>query len=279
MRTWFITGCSTGLGRALAEAVLQRGWNAVVTAHDLAAVEHFARSYPDTALAAAVDVTEGSTIRDAVEHAHGRFGGIDVFVNNAGYGYRGAVEEADDADIETLFATNFFGVVATLKAVLPGMRAQRSGAIVNVSSTAGRMAQPGSGYYSASKFAVEGLSEALRKELSPLGISVTVIEPSGFRTGFAGRSLKQSSRTIDDYAETAGKRRKEHDRSDAKQAGDPVRGAHAIIKAVESDHPPHHLPLGRDAVRRIRSELQAHIEEIDAWASLGESADFPDAST
>ncbi|MGI4813441.1 MAG: oxidoreductase [Janthinobacterium lividum] len=279
MTTWIITGCSTGLGRALAETVLKRGWNAVVTARDVSTIQDFATSFPGTALTLAVDVTDSQTITNAVKIAEENFGSIDVLVNNAGYGYRAAVEEGDEGDVDQLFATNFFGLVAMTKAVLPGMRKRRSGAIVNISSTAGRMSQPGSGYYSATKFAVAGASDALRKEVSPLGISVIVAEPSGFRTDFAGRSLKQSTTVIDDYAGTAGLRRKEHDRSHGHQAGDPHRAAEAIIQAVQSPKPPARLPLGRDAVKRIRAELLTHIEEIDAWAEVGESADFPEGSS
>ena len=278
MTTWMITGCSTGLGRHLASAVLQRGWNAVVTARKPATLEEFAKSYPKTALPLALDVTDRAEIDSAIRQAEARFGGIDVLVNNVGYGYRAAVEEGDEADVENLFATNFFGLVAVTKAVLPGMRAHRSGTIVNISSTAGRLSQPGSGYYSATKFAVAGVSEALRKEVAPLGLSVIVVEPSGFRTDFAGRSLQQSSKTIDDYAATAGIRRKEHDRSNGRQPGDPDRAAQAIIKAVESPTPPGRLALGRDAVTRIRAELQAHLKELEAWAEIGENADYPEST-
>ena len=201
-----------------------------------------------------------------------------MLVNNAGYGYRAAVEEADQADVRTLFDTNMFGLIAVTRAALPGMRAHRAGTIVNISSTVGRMAQPASGYYSASKFAVAGLSQGLRKEVEPLGIKAIIVEPSGFRTDFAGRSLQQSATTIDDYAATAGIRRKEHDTSHGRQAGDPARDALAIIEAVESPKPPAHLALGGEAVARIRAELQGHLKELEAWADLGQSADFPKGS-
>jgi NADP-dependent 3-hydroxy acid dehydrogenase YdfG len=275
MPTWMITGCSTGIGRHLAQAVLEKGWNAAITARDPATIQDFATSFPNQALVLKLDVTSSADIAAAVAAAQQRFGSIDVLVNNAGYGYRAAVEEADAADVQKLFDTNVFGLIAVTKAVLPGMRAHRSGTIVNISSTAGRMAQPGSGYYSASKFAVAGLSQGLRKEVEPLGIKVIIVEPSGFRTDFAGRSLQQSATTIEDYAATAGIRRKEHDKSHGRQAGDPARGAQAIIKAVQSPNPPAHLALGADAVARIRAELQGHLKELEAWAELGESADFP----
>jgi short-subunit dehydrogenase len=176
---------------------------------------------------------------------------------------------------EHLFETNFFGLVTLTQAVLPGMRARRRGHIINISSTAGRMAQPGSGYYSATKFAIGGLSDALRKELKPLGIHVTVVEPSGFRTDLAGRSLRQSKRTIDDYDAAAGSRRKERINSHGLQPGDPVGAAAALIQITQSESPPSGLALGRAAATRIRAELEGHIKEIDAWAELSNGADFP----
>jgi NAD(P)-dependent dehydrogenase (short-subunit alcohol dehydrogenase family) len=274
MPTWLITGCSTGFGRALAQAVLARGWNAVVTARDPLAVQDIVRGHESSALALRLDVSDPAQVAAAVKDAEGRFGGIDVLVNNAGYGYRGAVEEADDGDIRRLFETNFFGLVAMTQSVLPGMRARRRGHI-HISSVAGRTAQPGSAYYSATKFAVGGLSDALRKELAPLGIRVTVVEPGGFRTDFAGRSLHQSARTIADYAATAGARRKENSSTDGRQPGDPARAALAIIKAVESEAPPFRLVLGRSAVQRIRTELNAQLGELAAWEETANGADYP----
>jgi NAD(P)-dependent dehydrogenase (short-subunit alcohol dehydrogenase family) len=276
MKTWFITGCSTGLGRWLARAVLAKGWNAAVTARDPASVADIVADYPDRAVALKLDVAKSTQIADAVQQAQARFGGIDVLVNNAGYGYRGAVEEASQTEIRDLFDTNFFGLVAVTQAILPGMRARGTGYIVNISSVGGRMAAPGSGFYSATKFAVEGMSDALRKEVRPLGIGVMVVEPSGFRTDFAGRSLRQSARVIDAYAPTAGKRRKENLTNDGKQAGDPVRAAEAIISALQSDKPPFRLALGRDAVQRIRQEMDAQRQDLDTWANVAIGADYPD---
>ncbi|HEY4171532.1 MAG TPA: oxidoreductase [Rhodopila sp.] len=275
MPTWMITGCSTGLGRELARSVLGRGWNAVVTARDPAAVADIVAGYADTGLAVRLDVTDGVQIADTMRQAEARFGGIDVLVNNAGYGYRGAVEEASEAEIRALFDTNFFGLVAVTQAVLPGMRANGRGYIINISSVGGRMAAPGSGFYSASKFAVEGMSDALRKELRPLGIGVMVVEPSGFRTDFAGRSLRQSARTIDAYAQTAGLRRKENLTNDGRQAGDPVRAADALIKAVEAEKPPFRLALGRSAVERIGAEMDAQRRDLETWADVAIGADYP----
>jgi NAD(P)-dependent dehydrogenase (short-subunit alcohol dehydrogenase family) len=245
MPTWLITGCSTGLGRHLAEAVLGRGYNAIVTARDAAKVQDLVDAFPDTALALALDVTEDTQVNNAVRQAEERFGGVDVLVNNAGYGYRAAVEEGGEPEVAKLFATNFFGPVAMIKAVLPGMRARRDGAIVNISSIGARISPPGSGYYSATKAALEAMSASLRKELEPLGISVTVVEPGGFRTDFAGRSLQQSRDAIADYADTAGRRRKEHDTAHGTQPGDPARAAQAIITAVERQTRPSCCCLAR----------------------------------
>jgi NAD(P)-dependent dehydrogenase (short-subunit alcohol dehydrogenase family) len=275
MPSWFITGCSTGFGRALARVVLARGWNATVTARDPASLRDIVSGHEAIVLPLRLDVTDSREVEAAVEAAEERFGGIDVLVNNAGYGYRGAVEEADEADIRQLFETNFFGLVDLTKRVLPGMRARRKGHIINISSVAGRMAHPGSAYYSATKFAVGGLSDALRKEVGPLGVRVTVVEPGGFRTDFAGRSLHQSARTIDDYAATAGVRRKENITTDGRQPGDPDRAAQAIIQAVEAVTPPFRLVLGRSAVKRVREELDRQRQELDTWEALAIGADSP----
>ena len=274
MTTWLITGCSTGLGRALAEAVLARGDNAIVTARDAANVQDLAKAHPDTALALSLDVTAPAQVADAVRQGEATFGGVDVLVNNAGYGYRAAVEEGDDADVQRLFATNFFGPVALIKAVLPGMRARRHGAIVNVSSIGARICPAGSGYYAAAKSALEGMSGSLRKELEPLGITVTAVEPGAFRTDFAGRSLAQSAEAIADYAGTAGKRRKENDTVDGTQPGDPAKGAQAIITAVESPGAPALLVLGNDALGAFSAVLDAQRAELEAWRELSASTDL-----
>jgi NAD(P)-dependent dehydrogenase (short-subunit alcohol dehydrogenase family) len=274
MSTWFITGCSTGLGRALAEAVIEAGHNAVATARDVAKVADLADANPQQVLAVALDVTRPDQIADAMHQSAQRFGGVDVLVNNAGYGYRAAVEEGDDADVRTLFQTHFFGAVEMIKAVLPGMRARRSGSIVNISSIGAQITPVGSGYYAAVKSALEGLSGSLRGELAPLGISVIVVEPGGFRTDFAGRSLTQSSTAIDDYADTAGKRRKEHDSVHGTQAGDPAKGAIAIISAVEDETPPGFLLLGSDALQAHRRVAEARAAEVAAWEAITTSTDF-----
>lgn len=275
MPTWLITGCSSGLGRHLARAVLERGWNAVVTARDPAKVEDIVAPWPDTAFALALDVTDDALVTAAVQQAESRFGAVDVLVNNAGHGYRAAVEEADESDVDELFASNFFGPVAMIKAVLPGMRARRHGTIVNLSSIAARNPGPGSGYYAATKCALEGLSGALRKEVEPLGVKVIVVEPGEFRTDFSGRSLLQSRVAIADYAETAGRRRIENDTTDGHQRGDPVRAAQVIIKAVEAPEPPHLLLLGSDAIQVIGAVLDRDRAELEAWKATSLTTDFP----
>jgi NAD(P)-dependent dehydrogenase (short-subunit alcohol dehydrogenase family) len=272
--TWLITGCSTGLGRALAEAVIAADHNAVVTARDVGKVAALAVDNTDRVLALSLDVTDTAQITKAVSLAEEKFGGIDVLVNNAGYGYRAAVEEGDDPDIRRLFETQFFGAVAMIKAVLPGMRARHSGAIVNISTIGVQIMPAGSGYYAASKAALEGMSGALHGELQPLGISVTVVEPGAFRTDFAGRSLTQSSTVIDDYAETAGKRRKERDTAHGTQPGDPAKAAQAIIAAVESDEPPAFLLLGSDAFNIYRRLAEARLDTINNWEHLTTSTDI-----
>ena len=274
MTTWLITGCSTGLGRALAGAVLAQGQNAVVTARDPAKLADLVDAHPDTALAAALDVTDPADVKAAVEAATARFGGVDVLVNNAGYGYRSAVEEGDVEDVATLFATNFFGPIELIKAVLPGMRERRSGAIVNLSSIAARITPEGSGYYAAVKAAVEGLSGSMRRELQPLGISVTVVEPGMFRTDFAGRSLTQSRNPIADYAETAGQRRIENDDAHGTQPGDPEKAAQAIITAVESEEPPLLLLLGEDAYKYFWMVDEMQRAEVERWQAVSVNTGF-----
>ena len=274
MATWLITGCSSGLGRAFAEEVLGRGHNAVVTARDVSAVSDLAEAHPETALGLALDVTDPARVSEVVAQAEGRFGRIDVLVNNAGYGYRAAVEEGEDADVRRLFDTNLFGAVAMTKAVLPGMRARRAGTIVNVSSIGARVCPPGSGYYSASKAALEAVTSALRKEIGPLGLGAMAVEPGGFRTDFAGRSLTQSAEAIADYADTAGKRRKENDTVHGTQPGDPTRAAAALVDVVSSGTLPELLVLGSDALDGLRSVLDGQRAEVDAWEQVSASTDF-----
>jgi NAD(P)-dependent dehydrogenase (short-subunit alcohol dehydrogenase family) len=274
MSTWLITGCSTGLGRAFAKAALAHGHDVVATARDAAAVQDLAEANPDHVLALALDVTDDAQMTGAVRAAEERFGHVDVLVNNAGYGYRAAVEEGEDDDVRQLFETHVFGTVRLTKAVLPAMRERRSGTVVNLSSIGARVAPEGSGYYAAVKAAVEALTLSLRKEVAPLGIRAMVVEPGGFRTDFAGRSLTQSTEPIADYADTAGKRRKENDTVHGTQPGDPAKAAAALIEAVESDQPPYMLLLGNDASDNFRTALHALLDEVDQWETLSRSTDF-----
>jgi NAD(P)-dependent dehydrogenase (short-subunit alcohol dehydrogenase family) len=273
-RTWFITGCSTGLGRAFAEAALERGHRVVVTARDAASVQDLADAHPEAALALALDVTSDEQVAAAVAAAEERFGGIDVLVNNAGYGYRAAVEEGEDGPVRQLFDTHVFGTVRTTRAVLPGMRARRSGTIVNLSSIGARVCPEGSGYYAAVKAAVEAMTLSLRKEVAPLGITAMTVEPGGFRTDFAGRSLTQAQTPIADYADTAGKRRKEHDTAHGRQPGDPARAAAALVDVVDSGRAPYLLVLGNDASDGVRAALDALRADLDEWDDVSRSTDF-----
>lgn len=274
-KTWLITGCSEGgIGAGIARAVLRRGYNAVVTARSLSKVESIVRDYPGTALALALDVTDGASIRAAVEAATARFGAIDVLVNNAGYCYRSSVEEADRAGVDRMFETNFFGPVALIQAVLPGMRERRGGAIVNVSSIGAVRTGAASGYYAATKAAIELMSEGLAAEVKPLGIRVMIVEPGAFRTHFYDSSLKGAAMTIGDYADTAWKRSPENAANLMNQPGDPEKAGDVLIDALESENPPMRLLLGSDAVRAVRGTLEARIRELDAWADSSARTDF-----
>ena len=274
MATWLITGCSTGLGRALASAVLDHGETVVVTARDAASVEDLARSHPDTVLALSLDVTDHAQGREVVRAAQERFGTVDVLVNNAGHGYRAAVEEADQDQVQELFATNFFGPAALIQAVLPGMRDRRSGTIVNISSIGARSSPVGAGHYAASKAALEALTACLRKEARPLGITVMAVEPGAFRTNYK-RSLAQSREAISDYAGTVGARRNEDPAEDAHQPGDPARAAQAIITAVQSPSTPLMLVLGPDALIWFRDAMKELNADADAWEQASLSTSFP----
>ena len=274
---WFITGCSTGLGRALAEAVLKHGHRAVVSARNPAQIQDIVARYPQTSLAVQLDVANFSQIRLAISAAEKAFGRIDVLVNNAGYGYLAAVEEGEEQKFRDMFETNFFGLAALIRRVLPGMRARERGHIINISSVGGLLGNPGAGYYNASKFAVEGLSEALAKEVEPLGIRVTVVEPGPFRTDWAGRSLKQVRNPIDAYAKTSGARRAQISGYSGRQAGDPARAAQAIIRIVESPAPPMNLVLGKDGLKRVRDKLEKFSDSLRQWETVTVGADFPEA--
>ncbi|MGW4527023.1 oxidoreductase [Amycolatopsis sp. NPDC004378] len=272
---WFVTGCSTGLGRALATAVLERGLRAVVTARDPAQLGDLVAAHGDRVLALPLDVTDHAQVAAAVKRAETAFGGIDVLVNNAGYGYLAAVEEGEDDEVRKLFDTNVFGLADVTRAVLPGMRARRRGHVVNVSSLGGLAAFGATGYYHATKFAVEGLSESLAAEVTPLGIKVTIVEPAAFRTNWSGPSMKQSATHIDDYAATAGARRAATTATYGNQPGDPVRAAEAILTAVDSPEPPLRLLLGKAAYDIATARLDTLRAGFDTWREVTLGADFP----
>ncbi len=270
---WFITGCSTGFGHELAKQLLAQGSSVAVTARQPEELSAFSSHHK--ALALKLDVTDPAQVAAAVAAAEARFGHIDVLVNNAGIGYFAAVEEGEDAEIRRMFDVNVFGMGTVLRAVLPGMRKRRHGFIVNVSSIGGLSSFPAIGWYNATKFAVEGLSAALWQEVEPLGIHVMVVEPSGFRTDWAGRSAHESKLQIADYAATAGKGRLGVRANSGRQAGDPVRAIAAIIKVVEGQNPPHHLLLGNAAYEGAMATLAEERENFEAWEAVSRSADFP----
>jgi NAD(P)-dependent dehydrogenase (short-subunit alcohol dehydrogenase family) len=270
---WLITGCSTGFGRQLAKHVLERGYRTVVTARNPQQVGDLAAA--GDALVLKLDVTKQDQVDTAIKAAEDRFGRIDVLVNNAGIGYFAAVEESEEEQIRKMFEINVFGLSRMLHAVLPGMRKRRKGFIVNFSSIGGLRSFPALGYYNATKFAVEGLSEALWQEVEPLGIKVMLVEPSGFRTDWAGRSANESKQQIADYAATAGAWRQNVRAVSGKQPGDPVRAVHAIVKAVESANPPHHLLLGNDAYQGATAKLEDLRKEFSAGEAVARGADFP----
>ncbi len=270
---WLISGCSTGFGRELAKHVLELGYRAVVTARNPDEVTDLATK--GGAFILKLDVTNQDQIDTAIKAAEEKFGRIDVLVNNAGIGYFAAVEEGEEEQVRRMFDINVFGLSRMIQAALPGMRKQRRGFIVNLSSIGGLCGFPALGYYNATKFAVEGLSEALWQEVEPMGIKVMLVEPSGFRTDWAGRSANESKVQIDDYAKTAGEWRGEIRADSGQQPGDPVRAAQAIVKAVESPHPPHRLLLGNNAYDSATAKLDELREEFAAWEAVSRGADFP----
>jgi NAD(P)-dependent dehydrogenase (short-subunit alcohol dehydrogenase family) len=275
-KVWFITGCSTGFGRELAKEVLTAGYKAVVTSRKISDVEDLVAAYPENALALTLDVTKEDEIKAAVEKALQHFGQIDVLVNNAGIGYFGAIEESEEEEVRRMFEINFWGLANVTKVVLPGMRKQRSGHIINIASIGGLVGFPAVGFYNATKFAVDGYSDSLSKELAPLGIKVTVVCPSGFRTDWAGRSANNSKIVIDDYKETAAVNLNNIRGYSGKQPGDPERAVKAIVKAVETENPPLHLLLGKAALKGARNKLEILKKDFDAWADVTEGADFPE---
>ena len=274
-KVWFITGCSSGFGRALAARVLAGGAQAVLTAREPTALADLAHAGPDRVLTLALDVRDPEQCRAAVARAEKRFGRIDVLVNNAGYGYQATVEEAEDAQIRAVFETNVFGVFNITRAALPGLRQRRSGCILNIGSIAGLVGFAGSGFYAATKHAVEGWSDALAAELKPLGVRVACIEPGPFRTDFAARSLQQTPVGLPEYMATAGARLEATRAHSGRQAGDPERAADILFKLVDAPDLPRHLILGAGGIDAVTGALKATLAEIEAWRPTSASADFP----
>jgi len=274
-KVWFITGCSTGFGRYLAVEALAKGYNVVVAARNTNDVADIVADYPQTSLVVKLDVTVADQIKEAVAATIAKFGQIDVLVNTAGIGYFGAIEESEEAEVRRMFEINVFGLAHMTQAVLPFMRKQRSGHILNIASIGGLRSFPGVGFYNATKYAVDGLSESLSKEVAPLGIKVTIVAPSGFRTDWAGRSANDSKIVIEDYATTAGKNAGDIRGYSGNQAGDPVRAAKAMIQVVETENPPLRLLLGVAALKGARIKLDELKHDFDTWADVTEGADFP----
>ena len=272
---WLITGCSTGIGREVATLALDQGYRVVVTARKPEAVADLVAPHGDRALALALDVTDRAQIAAAVAAAEDAFGGIDVLVNNAGYGYMAALEEGEDEEVRRLFDTNYFGVVDTIKAVLPGMRSRGRGHIINMSSMTGLVANPPNVYYSSTKFALEAVTEALAQEVASFGLHVTAIEPGAFRTDWGTRSMKESAAPIEAYAETVGARKELIKAFADKLPGDPRRVADAVLQIARDEDPPLHLLLGQDVLGAFRKKLKTLGESIEKWAPVSKDVNFP----
>ncbi len=273
-RVWLITGASTGFGREMAEQLLARGAKVVATARKPEQLAEFGSQYPDTALILPLDVMDQAAVDSAVKAALDRFGGVDVLVNNAGYGVSGAIEEVSEAEFMPMFETNVFGLLRVTRALLPQFRERKRGNIVNISSIGGLIGTPGVGYYNASKFAVNGLSEALAGEMAPLGVHVTVVEPGPFRTDFLGRSATIAAHQIEEYKQSAGKSREYFETQAGKQAGDPVKAVEAILAAVEAPEPPRHLVLGKQAYERMQARLELWSKDLATWKDTTLGADY-----
>jgi NAD(P)-dependent dehydrogenase (short-subunit alcohol dehydrogenase family) len=278
-KVWLITGCSTGFGRALAEAVLKKGDYLLATARTPEQLRTLIEHYPKTAKAVRLDVTVSQDIQTAIDTAIATFGRVDVLVNNAGHGFIAALEEVSDVEMHQFFETNFFGALGLMQAVLPVMRQQGSGHIVNLSSTAGLVGFGGSSLYCGAKFALEGTSEALAKEVEPFGIKVTLIEPGAFRTDFNGRSLAVAERAIDAYTTMSSAALQWFKEMDGQQPGDPAKAAQAIIQAVESPNPPMRLALGTDAMSLIQDKLESVKTDLANWHQVTVSTDYADSHT
>ncbi|MEI5668535.1 oxidoreductase [Bosea sp. CCNWLW174] len=274
MKTWLITGCSSGLGRQLAEAVAARGDRLVATARSTESLKSLGGRYPETVRSISLDVTRAGDAAKAVDLAESTFGGLDVLVNNAGFGFIGAIEEGEPGEYRPMFEVNLFGLIETTRAALPALRKRAGARIVNLSSGAGIAGSAGFGFYNASKFAVEGLSEALAQELRPLGVRVLIVEPGPFRTEFLGRSMLTAAQEIAAYAETVPARRQYRQTNNGRQAGDPAKAVAVMLRAVDAEHPPLHLPIGPRAYAVAEQKLESFRADITAWRDISIATDF-----
>lgn len=273
VKTFFITGVSSGFGRALAQEALAAGHKVIGTVRNREAQQAFEALHPDRAFARLLDVTDIAQINHVIAEVESRIGAIDVLVNNAGYGHEGIMEESSLAEMRHQFDVNVFGAAAMMKAVLPGMRQRRSGHIINITSMGGFITMPGIAWYCGSKFALEGISETLGKEVKPFGVHVTAVAPGSFRTEWAGRSMIRTPRAIADYDALFDPIRQAREEKSGKQLGDTVKAARAMLAIIDSDTPPAHLLLGSDALNLVREKLAALTAEINAWEALTRSTD------
>lgn len=274
-RTWLITGCSAGgIGAGIAKGVLARGENVIVTARNTEKVKEITEMYPETSLAVSLDVTDPASMDAAIQAGMKKFGRLDVLVNNAGYAYRSSVEEAEEEGIRMMYETNLFGPIHLIQKILPVMRSQKEGTIINISSIAAARTGAASGFYASSKAALELLSEGLAKELEPLGIHVMIVEPGSFRTHFYDTSLQGSEMTISAYRDTAWTRSKANSVNARNQPGDPDRAGDVIMDVLDSGRMPMRLLLGSDAVKAVRSALQVRLDEIGEWETKSGETDF-----
>ena len=273
-RVWLISGCSTGIGREIAKAALEHGDRVAVTARRPEAVADLVEAHRDAARSFALDVTDRAQVAETVAAVESAFGAIDVLVNNAGYGYMSALEEGEDDRVRAMFDTNFFGAVDLIKAVLPGMRARGRGHVINVSSMTGLVANPPNVYYSASKFALEAVTEGLSKEVGPLGIRVCAVEPGAVRTDWSVRSMQESATPIDAYADTVGQRKQLIKLAGDKFPGDPRKVADAVVMLAGLEDPPLRLVLGHDVFKAYGEKLRDGLASLDAWKETSLAINF-----
>ena len=274
-QTWFITGASSGFGEALATHILDKGGRVAATFRQPEQAQEFTAREAGRTLGVVCDVTNEGQVKTAVADAIAHFGHLDVVVNNAGYGSMGSIEEVPAEEVQRQFDVNVFGALHVLRAVLPHLRERRRGHVLNITSIGGLKTFPGVGIYNASKFALEAIGESLSQQVGPLGIKVTNVEPSGFRTKWAGESATIANTRIDDYQATVGENIRGIQGYSGRQPGDPVRAAHAMYDVAQMENPPLHLPLGKAAVKGARDKFTALTQELEQYAATGNAADFP----